>query len=507
MKHHFVLHTDSSIPSKIMKDLIDGSAFPLDFGSAIGNEEDLRSICGKRLNSYSDETRSIVYECLKEQNKGLNKEEKANLKAFAKGACTITTGHQLMVCGGTAFFEVKILSTVALAKEAQRISGQPVVPIFWMASEDHDFEEIASFRVNGQKFTWKNQHASGAVGRLRTKDLAIQLTSFEKKANLSECQRSFIKKRIEAYQESDSLAEATRRIVREWCGDFGVLVIDGDDSALKSAGKKIWSMELNGELSSLIQQRTNEMVTLGYKAQVTPRPINLFELKPGSRERILEPKKIQADCISPNALIRPIYQEILLPNIAYVGGGAELAYWLQLGKVFDLLAIPMPKLYLRDSLVVGPVKTDVLLQKNQLEWINILSGDKELILKEYLQYDKIKSIETEQFARPIKDAISIWEQKMLESYPEMKLHTEALKIKMDKLASKTIEHRYRAHKRRNHDFLNRLDLVFDTVYPDDVFWERTSSYADALGVLGHDPKEFLVEKMSTIKAGTHILLG
>ena len=173
------------------------------------------------MNSYYDETRNIVYECLKEQNKDLNKEEKANLKAFSKGACTITTGHQLMVCGGTAFFEVKILSTVALAKEAQRIFGQPVVPIFWMASEDHDFEEIASFRVNGQKFTWKNQHASGAVGRLRTKDLAIQLTSFEKKANLSECQRSFIKKRIEAYQESDSLAEATRRIVREWCGDFG----------------------------------------------------------------------------------------------------------------------------------------------------------------------------------------------------------------------------------------------------------------------------------------------
>ncbi len=113
----------------------------------------------------------------------------------------------------------------------------------------------------------------------------------------------------------------------------------------------------------------------------------------------------------------------MLPNIAYVGGGAELAYWLQLGKVFDLLAIPMPRLYLRDSLVVGPVKTDLLLQKNQLEWINILSGGKELILKEYLQYDKIKSIETEQFAGPIKDAISLWEKKMLESYPEMKLHT------------------------------------------------------------------------------------
>jgi uncharacterized protein YllA (UPF0747 family) len=490
-----------------MKDLFDASTFPSDFGSGITNEEDLLSIYQSKGNNYSSEIRSIVYKSLMDQNNDLNEEEKANLEAFGNGACTITTGHQLMVCGGTAFFEVKILSTVALAKQAQQICGQPVVPIFWMASEDHDFEEIASFRVNSQKFTWKNEHASGAVGRLRTKDLAMQLTRFEKNAKLSESQRSFIKKRIKAYQESDSLAEATRRIVREWCGDFGVLVIDGDDSSLKKVGQKIWSMELNGALSSLIQERTNEMVNLGYKAQVTPRPINLFELKAGSRERIMKPKKIQTEHISPNALIRPVYQETLLPNLAYVGGGAELAYWLQLGKVFDFLAIPMPKLYLRDSLVVGTEKTDSCLQKNKLEWKDILSGSRELLIKRHLEYDKIRSFETEQFSKPLKEAISLWEQKMLESYPEMKSHTEALKRKMDNLASKTIEHRYRAHKRRNHDFLNRLNLVFDKVYPDDIFWERSSSYADAVGILGHDPKDFLVEKMSTIKAGTHILLG
>ena len=125
-----------------------------------------------------------------------------------------------------------------------------------MASEDHDFKEIASFRVNGQKFTWRNKSASGAVGRLNTQDLAAQLKSFVKEARLSESQRSFINKRIRAYRESDSLAEATRRIIREWCGDYGLLVIDGDDPKLKNIGQKIWSKELNGELSSLIQART-----------------------------------------------------------------------------------------------------------------------------------------------------------------------------------------------------------------------------------------------------------
>ena len=240
-------------------------------------------------------------------------------------------------------------------------------------------------------------------------------------------------------------------------------------------------MELNGELSSLIQERTQEIINMGYDAQVTPRPINLFELKSRGRLRILKPKKIQADRISPNALIRPVYQEMLLPNIVYVGGGGELAYWLQLGKVFDALAIPMPKLYLRDSLLVCPLKIDSVLNKIKLEWIDILSETKESIIKRLLEYDKLKNIETAQFAKPLKDAIEFWSQKMNESYPEMKSHTEALKRKMDKLSSNSIEHRYRTHKRRNIDFLHRIDLVFDSVFPGEIFWERTSSYADDLG--------------------------
>ena len=507
MKHFFVRHGDSALPSKIMKDFFDGKVFPPCFAGKIDNDEGLRLIYTERKNNYSSETRSIVHECILNQNKSLNASEKANLHAFAKGACTITTGHQLMVCGGTAFFEVKILSAVALAKEAHRICGRPVVPIFWMASEDHDFKEIASFRVNGQKFTWRNKSASGAVGRLNTQDLAAQLKSFVKEARLSESQRSFINKRIRAYRESDSLAEATRRIIREWCGDYGLLVIDGDDPKLKNIGQKIWSKELNGELSSLIQARTQEIINLGYDAQATPRPINLFELKSRGRLRMLKPKKIQAECISPNALIRPVYQEMLLPNIVYVGGGGELAYWLQLGKVFDDLGIPMPKLYLRDSLLVCPLKINSVLNKNELEWIDILSETKESIIKRLLEYDKLKNIETAQFAKPLKDAILFWSQKMDESYPEMKSHTEALKRKMDKLSSNTIEHRYRTHKRRNYDFLHRLDLIFDSVFPGEIFWERTSSYTDVLGLLGTDPRDILVEKMSTIKAGTHILLG
>ena len=490
-----------------MKDLIDTSVFPHDFGCGIRNEEDILSSFHKRRIGYSDKMRSIVHDCLQEQNKDLTQKEQENMQAFANGAFSITTGHQLMICGGTAFFEAKILSAVALAVEAQRICGEPVVPIFWMASEDHDFEEIASFSVNKQVFTWENEYAKGAVGRLGTKDLARQLNSFEKNAELSDSQRSFLRGRIKAYKESDTLAQATRRIVREWCGDLGVLVIDGDDHRLKLAAQKIWTMELDGALSTLIQERTTEMLNSGYKAQVTPRPINLFELLGDSRKRVLETKHIEPHRVSPNALIRPIYQEMLLPNLAYVGGGAELAYWLQLGKAFDALNLPMPRLYLRDSLVMAPVKTDDLLQKSKLAWRDILGGNKESIIKENLQYNRLMKIETEQYAAPIKDAIILWEQKMLESYPEMKSHTEAIRTKMDALTSKTIEQRYRTHKRRNEDFLKRLDSLFEIVYPDNIFWERTSSYADVLGVLGYDPRDFLVEKMSTIKAGTHILLG
>jgi uncharacterized protein YllA (UPF0747 family) len=507
MTYDFLSHTDSGLPSKIMKHLLTAEGFPTRFGESIGSAEDIRAISALKEKHYPERIRKQVAQVLKNQNAELTPIEAENLKKFESGAMTITTGHQLMVCGGTAFFEIKILSAIALAQESSRILRKPVVPVFWMATEDHDFEEIASFSVGGQKFTWNCPDSGGAVGRLSSRGLSEQLEKFLSSASLTSVQREFLQKRLEAYSSSNNLSQGTRKIVREWAAEFGVLVLDGDDAPLKSLASEIWEKELKGDLAEHLKKRTAELEELGYKAQVFPRDINLFELGSHSRDRILKQKELPAEAISPNALLRPVYQEFLLPNLAYVGGGGELAYWLQLGGVFDTLDIPMPRLYLRDSVLVCTQNIERVRKGLEVDWSDLIGSNKESLIKDQLNYLGLLNKETQAYASPIFDAVKQWEEKMLEAYPEMQAHTQATRVKMEKLATKTVEQRYRIQKRRNREFISALDRIFDAIYPQGVFWERTASYADLMGILGRDPKEFLVEKMSTIKAGTHVLIG
>ncbi len=153
-----ILHEHSPVPSKVMKDLIAGGTFLESIAKAPYHWESFADQA-QAQQGYSSETRDVVANAFERQNPNLSASEEASLQAFRDGAPTITTGHQLMVCGGTVFFEAKVLGAVALARAASKELGREVVPVFWMASEDHDFEEIASFRIGEHQFTWKQPDA------------------------------------------------------------------------------------------------------------------------------------------------------------------------------------------------------------------------------------------------------------------------------------------------------------------------------------------------------------
>ena len=120
-----------------------------------------------------------------------------------------------------------MLGAVALAQAASKELGKEVVPVFWMASEDHDFEEIASFRIGEHQFTWKQPDAKGPVGYLPTQDLADQLSAWLEQVPLNEAQKKLIQPRLKAYREGKNLADATRQWVRQWAEGLGLLVLDG----------------------------------------------------------------------------------------------------------------------------------------------------------------------------------------------------------------------------------------------------------------------------------------
>jgi len=300
---------------------------------------------------------------------------------------TITTSHQLNLFTGPLYFLYKIISVINLTNELKAAYPENnFVPVYWMATEDHDFDEINYFNFKGKKVQWSRQ-ASGAVGRLNTEDLDKVLDVFT--ANLGfGANSNGIKKLFKcAYLDHKNLADATRFLANELFGIYGLVIVDADDRDLKSLFAPYVKKELTEQTSFTKVSETNEKInSLGFNVQVNPREINLFYLKEDLRERIVEQNgtyfvndtdisftksellaelEKHPERFSPNVIMRPLYQEVILPNLCYIGGGGELAYWFQLKSYFKAVNVPFPMLLLRNSVLVKTAKQSEKLKKSK----------------------------------------------------------------------------------------------------------------------------------------------
>lgn len=274
---------------------------------------------------------------------------------------TITTGHQLNIFTGPLYFIYKIITAINTCTQLkEKYPDYNFVPVYWMATEDHDFAEINHFNLFGKKYKWETEQ-TGAVGRFTTQGLEKVLEELPEAYPIFE----------EAYRNSKNLADATRAITHALFGEYGLLSVDGDHAELKKALTPVVEKELTEQLSNrLVEEMNAQLEQLNYKQQVFSREINLFYLKDGLRERIvqengiykvlnmdisftleeiLQVAKEHPERFSPNVILRPLYEELILPNLAYIGGGAEVAYWFQLKKLFEAYNVAFPVLMLRNS--------------------------------------------------------------------------------------------------------------------------------------------------------------
>ncbi len=297
----------------------------------------------------SDESRQVLSNVLKSQYNGIMPDEAVmqNIESIKdRKTFTITTGHQLNIFSGPLYFIYKIVTVINTCKKLkEQYPDYTFVPVYWMASEDHDFEEISFFRLFNQKYTWESDQ-KGPVGRMNPDSLRDLINNLPEKVALFE----------EAYLQHGTLAEATRYFVNVLFGDEGLIVLDADSSDLKSLFKTTIKDDVfNHKAHDLVVATSEKLDGNGYKIQVNPREINFFYMEDGLRERILleegkfkinnttmvfEPGEMEdlidsnPEKFSPNVILRPLYQETILPNLAYIGGPGELAYWLQLKTVF-----------------------------------------------------------------------------------------------------------------------------------------------------------------------------
>lgn len=469
---------------------------------------------------FSDENRAVLVDALNNQYKGIvtSKEVQQNINSLKQvNTYTVTTGHQLNLFTGPLYFIYKIVSTINLAKELKNnFPDKNFVPVFWMATEDHDFEEINHFNLFGKKHQI-NSNQTGAVGRMKLDGIDAVFNQLEETLKGRTGLEEIIEKLKNAYQANRTYTQAVRELVNDLFGKYGLVIIDGDDKDLKRIfAPYVQSELLNRTNVNNINTTSEKLESLGFKKQVNPREINLFYLKNDIRERIvfednkykvlntslqfseveiLEELESFPENFSPNAVMRPLYQEVILPNLAYIGGGGELAYWLQLNEMFKNNKVAFPIVVLRNSAMLVDGGTKKKIDKLELSLEDIFKSEEDLI-KSYIKSESDINLELNQEEKEINqvfEKIVIKAEKVDASLKGM------VKAELQKSLNslKNIEGRLiKAEKQREEVSINQIKSVKEKLFPNSSLQERKDNFLYLYLILGEDYVEELIKHLN-----------
>jgi bacillithiol biosynthesis cysteine-adding enzyme BshC len=451
--------------------------------------------------------RTILHKVLTEQYQGISDFVRPNGRSDLVGenlellkrdnTYTVTTGHQLNIFAGPLYFIYKIVTAIKLARELKTsFPDKNFVPVYWMASEDHDFAEINYTNIGGKKVHWWYE-AAGATGRINPDSMRQALNQYKGVLGLAGHAPELAAIVEKAYTGFDKLADATRYLVNALFGQYGLVIIDADDSRFKQQFAPIMERDIIEQNSFKNITATNiELQKLGVHIQVNPREINFFYLQDKSRERIVFEKdsyhvlntetrftevelrkEIAAhpEYFSPNVVMRPLYQECILPNIAYIGGGAEVVYWLELKSTFEHYHVDFPVLILRNSGLVVRKESAAKIKKMELSTADLFKTA-DTIKNEWV---KKHSEHTLTLQDEWKELQSVFEKIRLRAYkvdntlaPSAEAVQARLKKAIDNLEKKLVK----AEKRNYQTRLEQIDQVKAELFPKDSLQERTENF-------------------------------
>ena len=411
---------------------------------------------------------------------------------------TVTTGHQLNLFTGPLYFLYKIISTINLTTQLKKeFPENNFVPIYWMATEDHDFEEIQYFNFQGKKIKWRRA-AAGAVGRLDTKGLDQVFNDFSTKLGISKNAEAIKTLFKRSYLEHNNLADATRFLANELFSTHGLVILDADNKDLKKRFIPFIKEELIDQTSFKEVSKTVVLLEQSYKIQVNPREINLFYLDDDLRERIIYEDGIyrinnanlsfskgamlkmvedSPEKFSPNVLLRPLYQEVILPNLCYIGGGGELAYWFELKKYFEAVDVPFPILLLRNSAVLCTSKQVKKMERLNISKEDIFIGQNKLINKKIKDISEInidfsgQRLQLEKMFDELKILSNQTDRSFLGA---VKAQEKKQMNGLNKLEKRLLK----AQKRKMKEVVDRITTLQDQIFPNQSLQERNTNFSE-----------------------------
>lgn len=485
--------------SKIVSDYLSGADTLQPFYQHFPNLNGIKDAIAAR--KQFDTPRSLLVAQLKEQYKGLTLSTKTSQHIdalLAENCFTITTAHQPNIFTGPLYFIYKILHAVKLAEYlSEQLPENNFVPVYYMGSEDADLDEIGSLNVGGAPLKW-NTKQTGAVGRMKVDKAFLQLIhAIEGQIGVLPNGNELIQLFKQCYQEGETIQVATLALVNHLFADFGVVVIIPDNPHLKLAYQPVVEKELLEGFSQKLVTITSQALEQHYKVQAGGRDINLFYLLDDKRERIerqgnnydvkalglkfstaeiLEELKNHPDRFSANVILRGGFQETILPNVAFIGGGGELAYWLELKTVFEAVAIPYPVLILRNSFLQIPNR-----QFQQIRQLGIsiedLFQDQLSLLNQYVlkQTQHQLSIGAE-----MKSIAAVYDQlKQVVTNVDVSLeaHVAALQTKSAKRLKELEKKILRAERLQHEIAARQIENLASSLFPGKSLQERLYNFA------------------------------
>ena len=475
--------------------------------------------------------RKVLVEVLRRQY--LNRAhpaQAASIDALEKGnSYTITTAHQPNIFTGYLYLIYKILHVIRIAEDlTRRFPGSVFVPVYYIGSEDNDLEELGQLQISGNKLVWETKQ-TGAVGRMKVDGPLLGLLDrIEAQLGVEPHGSELVAQLRSAYMVGADIASATAKLIDAWMGEYGLLVLQPDEAQLKRSMIPVFKEELLRQASFPVVTRTTALIGEHYKTQIHPREINLFYLDEGIRERITRQEDgrfhvehtelffTEAEMMallvdhperfSPNVVLRPIYQSTILPDILFVGGGAELAYWMQLRDLFTLTGRPFPVLVLRNSFLL-------LNQRQQAKLERIGFSPEEFFTDRKTLTDIWVNRHSERSVH-IPDEINTSNElyKGLITRAEfvdktLVAHIAALQKEAEKGLHGLEKKMVRAEKRKHADQIRQLEQLHEELFPGEGLQERVENILPFYARYGREIFPMLYAHSGTLEQEFRVITG
>src|SRR5665647_12177 len=517
----YIPYSETGKFSKIVLDYINESGDLKDFYEHSVSIEGIKGAIAQRKNFNTN--RQLLVEQFNIQYQAINDSDKikGNIELLLSDKTfTICTAHQPNIFTGHLYFIYKILHTIKLADDLKKqLPEYNFVPVFYIGSEDADLDELNHIVIDGEKYVWETKQ-KGAVGRMKVDDNLIKLVEkISGRLSVEKFGTELVELLKTCFTKNATIQDATFLFLHHLFKEYGLLILLPDNPAFKKEMLSIFEDDIFNHTSSKIVSKTSEQLAKKYKAQAYPREINLFYLKNDLRNRIVSvedhfvvhdtdivfsKEEIKTELeqhperFSPNVILRGLFQEIILPDVAWIGGGGELAYWLQLKDLFKNYFVPFPVLIVRNSFLIVEEKYQKLIKKLGIESIGLFKGS-QVLFNEMVNRESNYKLNLEDEKLQFREVYKKIKSLVKEIDSTLEQHSAALETRQLKALSSLEKKMLRAEKRKFNAQKNQLTKIFSALFPNEGLQERTENFMLFYSRWGNDFIKMLYENSLTLE--------